>query len=134
MSPLAGYVPRKRLRLTGIFSGRTTRGKDRPVARVGSGSMGNERGGELTRATEAVLVLIFRGTHQVLSAEKRLKAGGVPNRLIPVPRTLTSDCGLAIRIPLDRRDRAREILSEARMRPVSAHLPCAGGGYETVSL
>jgi len=91
-------------------------------------------GVELTRATDPVLILIFRGIHQVLSAEKRLKGGGVPLRLIPVPRRLTSDCGLAIRIPLDRRDRAREILSGARLLPVSAHLPREGGEYDPVPL
>jgi hypothetical protein len=88
----------------------------------------------LTRATDPVLILIFRGTHQVLSAEKLLKGGGVPIRLIPVPRRLTSDCGLAIRIPLDRRDRAREILSGARLLPVSAHLHLQCGEYDPVSL
>jgi len=88
----------------------------------------------LTRATDPVLILIFRGTHQVLSAEKRLKGGGVALRLIPVPRRLTSDCGLAIRIPLDQRDRARKILSRARLLPVSAHLPREGGEYDPVSL
>ena len=94
----------------------------------------DHEGGELTRATDRVLILIFRGTHQVLSAEKRLKGGGVPLRLIPVPRRLTSDCGLAIRIPLDQRDRAREILSGARLLPVSAHLPRGDGEYDPVSL
>jgi len=84
----------------------------------------------LTRAKDPVLILIFRGTHQVLSAEKRLKRGGVPVRLLPVPRRLTSDCGLAIRIPLDQRDLAREILSSARLLPVSVHLPREGGGYD----
>ena len=88
----------------------------------------------MTRATDPVLILIFRGTHQVLSAEKRLKGGGVPLRLIPVPRRLTSDCGLAIRIPLDHRDRARDILSSSRLLPVSAHLPRADGEYDAVSL
>jgi len=89
---------------------------------------------ELTRAAEPFLILIFRGTHQVLSAERRLKEGGVPVRLIPVPRSLTSDCGLAIRIPADRRDRAREILSLARLLPVSAHFPQDGGEYAPVSI
>lgn len=88
----------------------------------------------MTRATDPVLILIFRGIHQVLSAEKRLKRGGVPLRLIPVPRRLTSDCGLAIRIPLDRRDRARKILSGARLLPVSAHLPREGGEYDPLPL
>ena len=88
----------------------------------------------MTRATDPELILIFRGTHQVLSAEKRLKGGGVPLRLIPVPRRLSSDCGLAIRIPLDRRDRAREILSGARLLPVSTHLSRGGGKFDPVSL
>ena len=91
-------------------------------------------GVKLTRAADPVLILIFRGTHQVLSAEKRLKGGRVPVRLIPVPRRLTSDCGLAIRIPLDQRDRAREILSRARLLPVSAHLPGEDGEYVPVPL
>ena len=88
----------------------------------------------MTRATDPVLILIFRGTHQVLSAEKRLKGGGVSLRLVPVPRRLTSDCGLAIRIPLDLRDRARDILSRARLLPVSAHLAREGGEYDPVTL
>jgi hypothetical protein len=89
---------------------------------------------ELTRAKDPVLILIFRGTHQVLSAEKRLKGGGVPMRLIPVPRSLTSDCGLAIRVPLDQRDRARDILSRARLLPYSVHRPLEGGEYDPVVL
>jgi hypothetical protein len=88
----------------------------------------------LTSAPDPVLILIFRGTHQVLSAEKRLKGGGVPLRLIPVPRRLTSDCGLAIRIPLEHRDRAREILSLARLLPLASHLPRGGGEFDLVPL
>ena len=88
----------------------------------------------MTREADPVLILIFRGTHQVLSAEKRLKGGGVPLRLIPVPRRLTSDCGLAIRIPLDQRGRAREILSGSRLLPVSSHIPLGGGEYDSVPL
>ncbi|GAB4237288.1 MAG: hypothetical protein OHK0028_14520 [Deltaproteobacteria bacterium] len=86
----------------------------------------------MTRAADPVLILIFRGTHQVLTAEKRLKRGGVPVRLIPVPRRLTSDCGLAIRIPFEQRDRAREILSGARLLPASAHFPRGEGEYDPV--
>lgn len=86
----------------------------------------------MSKIASPVLILIFRGTHQVLSAEKRLKGGGVTLRLIPVPRRLTSDCGLAIRIRLDQRDRAREILSGARLSPVSVHLSREGGEYDPV--
>ncbi len=78
------------------------------------------------------IILIFRGTHQVLSAEKHLKRAGVPMRLVPVPRSLTSDCGLAIRLGAAARDRAREALTAAGLLPFSVHILRQEGGYETV--
>lgn len=86
----------------------------------------------LGRSTTGDLILIFRGTHQVLSAEKHLKKGGVAMRLIPVPRPLASDCGLAIRIAPALRARARELLSAAALLPASAHILRPEGGYDTV--
>lgn len=84
------------------------------------------------RSSLTDVVLIFRGTHQVMSAEKHLKKGGVAMRLIPVPRRLTSDCGLAIRIPADLQGRAREVLSEGNLLPRSAYRLLDHGEYETV--
>ena len=76
------------------------------------------------------IILIFQGTHQVLFAEKHLKRAGVPMRLIPVPRSLTSDCGLAIRVSPSGKDRARDVLSEAGLLPYSVHILRKEGGYE----
>lgn len=87
----------------------------------------------LSRSDHPELVLIFRGTHQVLSAEKALKRAGVPIRLIPVPRRLTSDCGLAVRIPEAAVAQARETLASVPLLPASAHRPLPGGEYEEVS-
>lgn len=84
----------------------------------------------MSRVPSHGMILIFRGTHQVMSAEKRLKGGGVAMRLIPVPRHLTSDCGLAIRIPFAERERAREVLRASRLLPVSVHIPREDGGYD----
>jgi len=51
------------------------------------------------------LVAIFNSIHRVLKAEKLLKEAGAEFLLIPVPRQLSSDCGLALRIaPEHRRD------------------------------
>lgn len=83
----------------------------------------------MARSGSPDMILIFRGTHQVLSAEKRLKRGGVAMRLIPVPRRLTSDCGLAIRISPIERERARDILRKAHLLPVSVHTLQSEGGY-----
>jgi len=88
----------------------------------------------MTRPKSGDLILIFRGTHQVLSAEKRLKEAGVPMRLIPVPRRLTSDCGLAIRVPFAEKRRIRELLAAARILPNSVHTPRPDGGYDDGSL
>jgi len=75
------------------------------------------------------LVLIFRGTHQVMSAERHLKKAGVPMRLIPVPRRLSSDCGLAIRIGPADRGRARNVLSRSGILPKSVHVLRREGEY-----
>lgn len=78
------------------------------------------------------VVLIFRGTHQVLSAEKALKRGGVGVRLIPVPRRLTSDCGLAVRLPEPTLALALETLRAVPLTPASVHRLLATGEYEEV--
>ncbi len=46
-------------------------------------------------------VAIFHSIHRVLQVEQLLKRAGVVFLLIPVPRKLTSDCGLAVRIAPD---------------------------------
>ncbi|HEY5996314.1 MAG TPA: DUF3343 domain-containing protein, partial [Candidatus Deferrimicrobiaceae bacterium] len=79
------------------------------------------------------VVMIFRGTHQVLSAEKALKGGGVPVRLIPVPRRLTSDCGLAVRLQEQFLPLARETLAAVPLAPASVHRQLANGEYEEVT-
>ncbi|MBI5420518.1 MAG: DUF3343 domain-containing protein [Deltaproteobacteria bacterium] len=86
----------------------------------------------LGRSSPPELILIFRGTHQVMLAEKHLKKRGVAMRLIPVPRRLTSDCGLAIRISPVEQTRARDVLSAAGLLPVSAHILRSDGKYETI--
>ena len=88
----------------------------------------------MTPTASPEMILIFRGTHRVLSAEKRLKRAKVPLRLIPVPRRLTSECGLAIRVSHGDKDRVREVLSAARLLPLSVHIPRADGEYEDAFL
>lgn len=58
----------------------------------------------------------------MMSAEKNLKREGVPMRLIPVPRRLSSDCGLAIRIVLPDKERAKEVLSKSGILPRSVYI------------
>ena len=68
---------------------------------------------ELTEETTHS-VAIFDSTSAVLVAERLLKDAGVAYKIIPVPRHLSSDCGVCIRF--DRADQGRlEELLEGRL-------------------
>ncbi len=41
---------------------------------------------------------LFKSVQHVMKAEKILKAAGVPHKIIPVPKNISSDCGVCIRI------------------------------------
>ena len=43
-------------------------------------------------------VILFKSVNQTMWADKLLKEKGIPHKLIPVPRTISSDCGVCIRI------------------------------------
>jgi hypothetical protein len=53
----------------------------------------------------AYSVVLFYSTAHALRAEKVLKQAGVQIKLIPTPRQLSSDCGVALRF--DRAEGAR---------------------------
>jgi len=42
--------------------------------------------------------LLFPAIHDVLKAEKRLKSEKIQYELVPVPRQLSSDCGVCIKL------------------------------------
>jgi len=63
-------------------------------------------------------VAIFHSVHKVMKAEKLLKAARVEMLLIPVPRELSSDCGLAIRFSSELEKRVLEVLMEEGLPPV----------------
>jgi hypothetical protein len=48
------------------------------------------------------LVILFDSVSSALLTEKILKGEGIPHKLIPVPKSISSDCGVCIRIdPVD---------------------------------
>lgn len=67
-------------------------------------------------------VAVFQSIHKVMKAEKILKQQGVPVLLIPAPRALSSDCGLALRYAPGDRPRVEEILSAAALLPQELYL------------
>jgi hypothetical protein len=42
-------------------------------------------------------VMLFKSVSYVLKAEKILKKEGLPHKLIPVPKYISSDCGICLR-------------------------------------
>ncbi|HKL48017.1 MAG TPA: DUF3343 domain-containing protein [Desulfuromonadales bacterium] len=63
------------------------------------------------------LVAIFHSIHRVMKAEKVLKEKGAEVLLIPVPRQLTSDCGLALRFAAPDRKNVEGLLEAANLVP-----------------
>lgn len=55
-------------------------------------------------------VVLFFSVSGAIRAEKLIKAAGVPYKLIPVPRHLSSDCGLCLRFRAEDEARVREAL------------------------
>lgn len=66
---------------------------------------------------EGDYVAIFNSVHRVMKAEKLLKGDKIPMLLIPAPRALTSDCGLAIRYAESDRDTVETLLATSSLNP-----------------
>jgi hypothetical protein len=63
------------------------------------------------------LVAIFHSIHRVMKAEKALKQAAIDMLLIPAPRQLSSDCGLAIRYAATERAVVEEVLRREALLP-----------------
>jgi hypothetical protein len=66
-------------------------------------------------------VLLFHTSSHAIRAEKVLTRAGIDCRLTPVPRHLSSDCGVCLRLDRAGIDAAREILARARVEVAAGH-------------
>lgn len=66
-------------------------------------------------------VVLFLSVSHALRAEKLLKEAGIPCKLIPVPRHLSSDCGVCLRFEPALRTRVEAALKDRV--PTGAILP-----------
>ena len=76
-------------------------------------------------------VAIFNSIHRVMKAEKLLKGLGLPILLIPAPRALSSDCGLAIRYPAAERESLEGALAAEGLMPEDIYVK-VGAEYRKV--
>ncbi len=66
-------------------------------------------------------VALFHNTSAVMRAERVLQLGQVSVKLIPTPRELSSDCGLAVRFKSEDKDRVTALLHQAGVEVAGIH-------------
>jgi len=66
-------------------------------------------------------VILVSSTSHALRAERVLGAARIPCKLIPVPRQLSSDCGVCVRVDASDGERAVATLAEAKVAVESLH-------------
>lgn len=66
-------------------------------------------------------VVLFYTTSAVMRAEKILEKGNLAVKLIPTPRELSSDCGIALRFNWDQMKQVKTLLDEAQVESAGIH-------------
>ena len=75
-------------------------------------------------------VIILNSVHRVMKAEKLLKEKGFRVDIIPVPREISSDCGVAIELPLELGEEACRVMDENRITEYDCYTRGDGGKFE----
>ncbi len=60
-------------------------------------------------------VVLFHTIHAAFRLEQAARREGIPCKLIPTPRHLSSDCGTALRFDLDKIDLVRGAIEAAEL-------------------
>jgi hypothetical protein len=84
---------------------------------------------EAISPSETRCLYVFSSVHHVMKAEKLLKSRGLRIDLIPMPREISSDCGVAIELPLELHGDAWVFLNESRL-PILVSYVKRRGKYE----
>ncbi len=66
-------------------------------------------------------VILFPSIYFALRAEKKSKEKGLSVRLIPVPRHLSSDCGVCLRIPWEEKETIHSLLEKEEVKLEGVH-------------
>ncbi len=75
-------------------------------------------------------VILFESVHRVMRAEKVLKEKGIEIDLIPVPREISSDCGVAVEVSKESEEKAFLILRENRISMTECYTKDSRGRFE----
>jgi len=78
---------------------------------------------------EATIVFVLYSIHDVMKAEFALKEQGMTYDVIPVPKELSSDCGMALMVSCDDQEAIRDIFKRNNLNIKGAFLKTPDG-YE----
>ena len=78
------------------------------------------------------LLAVFNSAHRVMKAENILKKCRLAILLIPAPRALSTDCGLAIRYDSEISDTVFQSLATEKLLPASIYRKESDTHYELV--
>lgn len=68
-----------------------------------------------------MVVVLFHTSNHSFRAERLLKEQGVVCRQVPVPRHLSSECGVCLRLEAAEQERAHAILLAAKVEMAGVH-------------
>jgi hypothetical protein len=77
-------------------------------------------------------ILLLGSVHKVMKAEKVLKSANVSVDLVPVPREISSDCGVAIEFDSARREDVLGLLEKEGFPAPGCYVKLPGKGFEKV--
>lgn len=66
-------------------------------------------------------VVLFHNSSSAMQAEAVLNRASLKVKLIPTPRQLSSDCGVALRFDWEQQGRVSSLLHEARVELAGVH-------------
>jgi hypothetical protein len=75
----------------------------------------------MLKSQERRLVITFHTTAGAIALEKLCKSKGIPGRLVPVPRSITSDCGIAWSMALEYRAAMEKAIADRELEIVGFH-------------
>ena len=107
------YLP-----LSGILGG----GASFVNVRLAKDSVGEKMCDGVSMVKDGELIAVYNNVHRVLKAEKELKAEGLPILLIPAPRAIASDCGLAIRYDAQNRGAVENAFLDGDLWPAEIYI------------
>ena len=78
------------------------------------------------------MLSVFNSAHRVMKAESILKKLRLAILLIPAPRALSTDCGLAIRYNSELSDTVFQALTSEKLLPTSIYRKESDSRYELI--